>query len=725
MNKILEVADQYYVLATSILADHDTRVLKQGETFAIFDSYGDIQPITHSESGIYHRGTRHLSRLELVIFGDQRPLLLNSTLRDDNGVLKVDLTNCDQNLPDYGFYPRGSIYLHREKFLSDGQCFERLAFSNYGAKDVEIDIGLKIDVDFKDIFEVRGTTRAERGQAKRVVRDGDRLVYEYTGLDSIKRATQIRLSISDFTFDGSQTARIKLKVPKRGSSDLYIVITFADGLDDLATSESYHSGLIQIGTDHAGGRHQYCEIRTSNEEFESWMRRSTDDLVMMTTETDQKLLYPYAGIPWFCAPFGRDGILTALQCLWANPSLAKGVITYCAAKQAQEVNPERDATPGKIIHEVRQGEMANLKEIPFGQYYGSIDSTPLFVALAGQYVDRTGDVELIRAQWPAIEKALFWIDRFGDIDQDGFVEYQRENPNGLVNQGWKDSWDAIFHEDGSDVKGPIALCEVQGYVYLAKVEGAKMAALVGRHDLANDLRWQAERLKECFDLAFWQDDLGTFALALDGNKKPCRVKTSNAGQCLFTGIVKEERLARLAETLLAPESFSGWGVRTVATDAARYNPMSYHNGSVWPHDVSLIAWGLSKYGFQEEVERLFNGLFRSAMYMDLQRMPEVFCGFDRKEGEAPTLYPHACSPQAWAAGSAYIVLQSLLGLSVDSLKKRVSFRFPRLPEALGCVRVSGLRVGNETIDFVAQNYMNDVSVQIVKRGAGVRVVVEK
>ena len=723
MSDILQVADQYYVLATSILADHDTRVLKQGETFAIFDSYGDIQPVTHSEAGVFHKGTRHLSRLELLVFDDQRPLLLNSTLRDDNGLLKVDLTNRDLNLPDHGFYPRGSVYIHREKFLLDDQCMEHVAFSNYGPIDVEINVAVKFDADFRDIFEVRGQTRPQRGELRAPERRGDRIVHSYMGLDGIERFTTFACSRKDFALE-DKMIRMKIKVPARGQEGFYISVAFSENRDEVHR-DSYASGLKKNHADHMAGRQAYCGVRTSNEQFDSWMRRSTDDLVMMTTETDRGGSYPYAGIPWFCAAFGRDGIITALQCLWANPSLAKGVIQYLAATQAKERIPEREATPGKIIHEVRFGEMANLKEIPFGMYYGSIDSTPLFVILGGQYLTRTGDVETIRANWPAFEQAIFWLDRYGDRDGDGFIEYERENPNGLIHQGWKDSTDSIFHADGRDARGPIALCEVQGYAYKAKIEGAKMAEAIGLRDLAESLRNQAEDFKEKFDRAFWLDDLKTFALALDGDKKPCRVKSSNAGHCLFSGIVKDERVPALVETLMAPESFSGWGIRTIAADAARFNPMSYHNGSVWPHDVSLVAWGIAKAGYKDEVERIFNGMFRSAMYMDLQRMPEVYCGFARREGEAPTLYPHACSPQAWAAGSVYVMLQSLLGIKVDGWHKRVSFSRPRLPDSLETVRITGLEVGGETIDVVVQNYVSDVSVQIARRGSGITVTVEK
>jgi glycogen debranching enzyme len=723
LKPFLQVADQYYVLATSVLADRETRVLKQGETFAIFDSYGDIQPVTHAESGVFHRGTRHLSHLEFNVFGDNRPLLLNSTLRDDNGLLKIDLTNRDLVLPSAGFVPKGTLYIHREKFLLDATCFEQVEISNYGPIDVKVDFSYRMGADFKDIFEVRGTRREKRGEQSALKREGDQVTVEYQGLDGIQRTTSFQFSVADFTFE-HETVRFALNVPSRKSVNFQVNVAFRQESQSIPKS-TYKEGLEKIHSDHHAGRKRYCSLRTSNEQFDGWMRRSTDDLVMMTTQTPSGELYPYAGIPWFCAAFGRDGIITAMQTLWANPALSKGVLEFLAKTQAQEHVAERDATPGKIIHEIRRGEMANLKEIPFGLYYGSVDSTPLFLCLTGMYLSRTGDNETIKRIWPAIEKAIFWLDRYGDLDGDGFIEYQRENPNGLVQQGWKDSHDSVFHADGSDARGPIALCEVQAYAYMARIEAAKAAEVTGHHDLADDLRKKAADLKEKFDQSFWLDDLGTYALALDGQKKPCRVFSSNAGQCLFTGIVKPERAEILAKNLMMPESFSGWGVRTISTDAIRYNPMSYHNGSVWPHDCSLIAWGLAKYGYKNEVERIFSGLFRSALYMEQVRMPEVFCGFLRREGEAPTLYPHACSPQAWAAGSVYLMIQSLLGLSIHAGDKRVMLEKPVLPEAIETMRISGLEVDGSTVDLVVQNYHSDVSVQIVHRSPGVSIAVLK
>ena len=737
------VANQYYVLANSVLADHDTRVLKQGETFAVFDPYGDVNSALNSEAGIFHRGTRYLSRSEFCISQAQRPLLLNSTLRDDNGLLKVEMTNPEMEAgatrsgkighrSEFALQ-KGSIHIQREKFLLDDQCHERVSIENFSAREIHLEVVFTVDADFADIFEVRGNQRALRGTRGPISTSATGVRMSYTGLDRVRRTTSISIHDTPAEICGISSGGVQFRIPlhiqSKRSVQFLIEITFSEGVSErVAASDDtchFRAGLTRVKDLHNLGKSRFCQVKTSNERFESWLQRSTDDLVMMTTETPEGHLYPYAGIPWFCAAFGRDGIITALECLWANPELSKGVLQLLADTQAKEKNPAQDATPGKIIHEVRFGEMAALKEIPFGKYYGSIDSTPLFVCLAGAYFTRTGDLGLIESIWTELELALNWMEHYGDSDQDGFIEYQRENADGLVQQGWKDSHDSIFHENGEDAVGPIALAEVQGYCYMAYVEGARLAHATGRDTLVSTFSKKAEQLKIRFDQKFWLEDLGTYALALDGKKNPCRVASSNAGQCLFTGIVRPERAAQLVKTLMGPESFSGWGIRTVATSAARYNPMSYHNGSVWPHDTALVALGMAKMGFKVEAERIFNGLFRSANYMSLYRMPEVYCGFIKRDGEAPTLYPNACSPQAWAAGAVYMLLQALLGLQISAEDKHVRFCKPRLPESLESVKLSGLRVGDANLDLVVQNYHSDVSVQIVRRSGDVSVTVEK
>jgi glycogen debranching enzyme len=696
-------------------------VLKHGETFAVLDRRGDIRPGDPGEEGVYHEGTRHLSEFQVTLHGE-RPLLLSSAILRDNVLLSVDLTNADMFRGGDLVARRSGLHLHRSVLLWRGTCYTRLAIENYEDREVDGELGFGFDADFADIFEVRGVSRARRGQTKVEVRGDARVRFTYEGLDRVTRTTQLWFSPPPEDLSAhAATFGLRLKARERRTFELTVSCSSATraiepGVFDVAIADAERERLVS--------EEAFGQLESSDGEFDGWLEQSRADLCMMTTRTPQGPL-PYAGVPWFNAPFGRDAIVTALQTLWVNPALAAGVLRFLAATQATTVDEAKDAQPGKILHESRRGEMANLHEIPFDRYYGSVDATPLFVVLAAAYLRTTGDLALVREVWPHIEAAVEWLDRYGDLDGDGFVEYERLSSEGLVHQGWKDSGDCIFHADGTPAKGPIALAEVQAYAFGAWEGAAEIAAALGWTNYAERMRVHAADLRDNFDRGFWSPECSTYALALDGEKRRCEVRSSNAGQCLFTGIVREHRSGAVVGNLFSHEGFSGWGVRTIATSEARYNPMSYHNGSVWPHDNALIAAGLSRYGYRAHALRVLEALFDASLFMDLNRLPELFCGFPRRPRQGPTLYPVACSPQSWASGATFLLLQSVLGLSVDAPGRRLVLRQPVLPARLQWLELRGIRVGDATLDLELVRHEDDVTVRLLKREGRAEIVVVK
>jgi len=558
---------------------------------------------------------------------------------------------------------------------------------------------------------VRGMHRACRGTVTAECCGQSEIALGYQGLDGKRLQTMVRFAPPPKLISTS-IASYTLELQPNESRSVYITVTCSHG-ERAADPPPFRKGLRGAFEEHRTASRGMATVVSSNNIFNEVICRSMADLAMLTTKTFEGP-YPYAGIPWYSTTFGRDGIITALQMLWCDARIAKGVLRRLAAFQAKSFDPPSDAQPGKILHEMRGGEMAALGEVPFGLYYGSADATPLFVLLAGLYVQHTGDIETWGELWPNVEAALRWIDGPGDPDKDGFVEYQRADQNGLVNQGWKDSQDAVFHADGTLAEGPIALCEVQGYVYAAKRLAACGARRLGKHTLAAALDAAAGELAARFEAAFWCEDIGSYALALDGQKRPCRVRSSNAGQVLFSGIAAPEHAEAVTRDLMRPSFFSGWGIRTVAREEHRYNPMSYHNGSVWPHDNSLIAAGFARYGHKDAVNRVFKGLFDAASYMGLRRLPELYCGFQRGRERGPTLYPVACSPQAWAAGTPLLLLQSCLGLEFDPDRKEIRLRNPRLPSFLEEVTLSNLRLGQSTVDLQLRRHEHGVSLQALR-----------
>jgi glycogen debranching enzyme len=713
----IEVVEEspFYIPMTGPAA-RPRRALKHDDTFVVLDSHGDIGASAGGPDGLFNADTRYLARLELVLDGVQ-PLLLGSNLRDDNSALTVDLTNPDVYRNERIVLQKDMLHIVRTIFLWRGTAYQRIGLQNHGEGIASFDLTLLFDNDFADLFEVRGERRLRRGIGSSKLLGPADVALEYNGLDGKLRSTALqfdprptRLAVNAATFH--------LDLAPQQASSLFVSV--ACNKPAVLKPSPFFRGLLAHRREMRQSTSGATSIETSNNIFNEVLCQSMADLNMLMTETPQGR-YPYAGIPWYSTTFGRDGLITALQMLWIDPRVARGVLKRLAFYQAKSIDPLADAEPGKILHEMRGGEMAALREVPFAQYYGSVDATPLFVLLAGLYVERTGDDETLAELWPAIEAALRWIDGAGDPDQDGFVEYQRASEQGLANQGWKDSYDAIFHADGRLAEGYIALSEVQAYVFAGKHLAARGALRLGLVDRARQLEADAQRLAERFEEAFWCDDLGTYALALDGAKQPCKVRTSNAGQLLFTGIARHDRARMVAADLMRPHFFTGWGIRTVARGEARYNPMSYHNGSIWPHDNALIALGLARYGLKQSVEHVFKGLFDAASYMDLRRLPELFCGFQRERRRGPTLYPVACAPQAWASATPFTLLEAALGLEFDVQRGEIRLRNPRLPAFLNEVILRELQLGPSSVDLRVHRHGDDVSLEVLRTRGQIQV----
>ncbi len=715
----ISVKSEFYVATGWPPVEERVRVLKYGTMFAVFDRYGNIRASGLGEHGLYYRETRYLSRLRLFL-GETPPLFLSSGVRSDNSLFSADLTNVDILNGESVALPRGTIHLVRSRLLYDGVCYEQMRLTNYGAELVHLPLRIEFAADFADVFEVRGVTRPKRGERLPDIVERDRVMLRYCGLDGFTRCTQLSCTPAP-TEISPQHMIVHADLKPRETVRIQLIV-HCESVEP--TADTFDSALYAVAAKASEAQAEGCRIQTSNHQFNNWLNRSLSDVHMMiigNPETD----YPYAGVPWFSTVFGRDGIITAMECLWQNPRIAKGVLNYLASTQALEEDPAAEAEPGKIVHETRHGEMANLGEIPFRRYYGSVDSTPLFVMLAGYFYQRTGDLDFVRALWPNIDLALSWIDLYGDRDHDGFVEYERRSSKGLIQQGWKDSSDSVFHADGRLAEPPIALCEVQGYVYAAKKQAAMLANALGDIQRAQKLEDQANALQKRFEALFWCEELSTYALALDGQKRACRVRTSNAGHCLFTNIAAPERAAKVAQVLLADDSFSGWGVRTVSAVERNYNPISYHNGSVWPHDNAMAARGLANYGLTQSAALLLEALFEASCYFEMNRLPELLCGLHRRQGEGPTLYPVACSPQAWSAGTACMLLTASLGLSLDAPARRVVFNRPTLPDSLSCLQIENLQVGDDSVDLTIERHAQNIHVEVVRKNGPVDIIVSK
>ena len=680
--------------------------LKDNDGFLVADGRGDL---TGDSDGLFREDTRILSRFTLTI-GGKAPSLLSSDVSQDNVLFRAHLTN--RRLPELGgrATPEGVVHVERARLLWEGRIYERIGLENYGRSAVPAALRFDFAADFADIFEVRGHARDRRGRMLPPALARDRVTLGYEGLDGVVRTCTIAFSQPPDRLE-AEFAGIAVELAEHARLWLYLEI----GPEQPATPcrERFRAALARARVSMRRKRRGGASVDSSARQFAAWIAKARADLALLATEFSTGP-YPCAGIPWFTTPFGRDGIITALQVLWLDASYARGVLRYLASRQATETIPFQEAAPGKIMHETRGGEMAALREVPFGCYYGGVDTTPLFVMLAGAYARRTGDMTTIDALWPALEAAMAWIDGAGDSNGDGFLDYPAVPGPGLVNQGWKDSSDSIFHADGSVPQGPIALVEVQGFVFAARRAMAMLAERRGERDAAQRWRRRAKELRAAVEERFWMPEVGFYAIALDHAGAQCRVRGSNAGQLLYTQLPSQRRAALVAAQLLSGAFNDGWGIRTLAQDEPRFNPMSYHNGSVWPHDTALCAAGIAHYGDRTAAARLLSELFDASVHFGT-RLPELYCGFPRRPGEPPVGYPVACLPQAWSSGSVFMLLQACLGLSIDAAERLVEIDRPELPADIDRLTIRNLAVADTTIALCFERVGGRVAVAPLAR----------
>ncbi len=722
---VVKVGSDYYVLASSLASRRSNQVLANGQSFAVFEAAGDIIDSPLEAFGFFSSDTRHLSRFEMQIAG-ATPYFLNSYLSDDRAQFRATLTNPDlgkRHSPDW--LPRNSIRVDRGWVLDGDALYHQLSLRNYGAA-VEIEIDFFYGVDFADVFEVRGLHRARRGQMLNPSVEGNRVELRYRGLDNLTRSTELLFDCAPHRIEAQRAVFVqRLKSGENRKLECRITAGGKSPSNSARVSDgarNFSAAVKERQSELSRFRNGWASISASDSEFESMIRRSVVDLTSIVTRTDGGA-FIMAGVPWFATLFGRDSIITALSILPFHPEIATRTLRTLAKLQGDTVNEARDEQPGKIVHEIRSGEMAATGEVPFGRYYGSVDSTPLFLWLYGRCVGSTGDLALANELWPNVERAIEWIERWGDRDGDGYVKYLRETPRGLDNQGWKDSADAIFHHDGELARPPIALAEVQGYVYAACMSVASVAALLGQGQVAARLLTRAAALKRSFERDFWLDREGMIALALDADGRPCRVMASNGAHCLATGLVEGERAAAMCRRLMADDMYSGWGIRTLSRNEQRYNPMSYHNGSVWPHDNAMAALGLARAGDHSGVVKVLDGLFDASGQLNTSSLPELFCGFRREAGLGPVPYPVACYPQAWSAASIFMILQAMLGMRVLGFERRVVFDTHVIPSWLDWLSIDGLKVGDGHVSFVLRHSPNGAAIEVKEKSDGVRVEV--
>ncbi|WP_061809559.1 amylo-alpha-1,6-glucosidase [Rossellomorea vietnamensis] len=696
------------------------RVIKENNLFLLTDEQGDITSEHSYGLGLYKNDTRYLSKLNVKI-NHQKPILLHSD-GSENYMSTILSTNPHQEEEGNLILWRESVEIERKRFIYDDVLYETIKTKNYYPKPVSFELSIEVDVDFNDMFIVRGFQTGKVGKRTGQKVEDQSLIFQYEGADGINRATNIHwdAEAKNVNETGEVTFQVELQHEEERSITLMIVpLENGETRDDLLPVEEALQRLRVSYKEWSAG---LTKVETDYDPLQRLVDRGLSDLRVLLNDTGYGK-FPVAGLPWFGVPFGRDSLIAALQMIAFQPQVAKGTLFTMASEQGTKVDPWRDEQPGKIMHEIRYGELANTNQIPFTPYYGTIDATPLFLVLLTEYVKWTGDFGTFKRLSDNVKNALKWIDQYGDRDGDLFLEYHQESSKGIANQGWKDSGDSIVHRNGDYADTPIALVEVQGYVYQAKRGLAAIYEALEDHETASRLKAEAKNLQERFEQEFWMDDLEFYAIALDRKKEKVGTITSNPGHVLFSGIMTGDRAEKVSQTLTGDSMFSGYGIRTMGKGEAGYNPMSYHDGSVWPHDNSMTLLGLSKLGLTAEAKKVMSGLIEASHHFEYDRLPELFCGYESTIGKA-VKYPVACSPQAWAAGTPLVFVQSLLGLFPNSLQKEIHL-YPILLNGMNTLTVHNIAIGDGVLSLSVVRNGDKVETTIMENSTGYDIVKEK
>lgn len=679
-------------------------VIKEGDLFLTTEQNGDIDANHDKGYGLYTKDTRFLSKFELTING-QKPSLLSSTA-SKNYVASIRVMEHEDDV--------GAIEAVRDRFIYDGVLYERISFLNYFPTRQQFEVALSFDADFQDMFIVRNFRSGDVGEKTGQTVQGRSMSIGYKGKDNVTRESLIQWNRDEINAneEGKVTFELDLN-PKQEESIVFTVMPVIDG--QKSTVSSYDEAFRQLESSYQEWVEKGTKVDSDLPLFNDVFQRGAEDLRMLMTDVGYGDV-PVAGLPWFAVPFGRDSLITALFMLPYRPDQVKGTLRTLAHYQGTKVDQNRDEQPGKIMHEIRFGELSTTNQTPFTPYYGTNDATPLFIVLAVEYYHWTGDAELIQELQSNIDRALEWINTYGNSDGYGFVQYAQEASKGFPNQGWKDSKNSIVHQDGQFADAPIALSEVQGYVYQAKNNLAPVYRALGLEGAADQLEIEAEKLKNLFEKDFWMEDESFYAIALDGHKQPVKSITSNPGHVLMSEMLQDDRAKHVAERLVADDLFNGYGVRTMTPQSAGYYPMSYHAGSVWPHDNAMCLIGLSRLGLKEEAIHIVEGLLEAAKGFEYLRLPELFCGHDRSLGY-PVPYPTTCSPQAWSATSSFIFLQTVLGVQPNALTKEVTLD-PVLPQGMNDLHVDGMSIGEGSLSLTIKRNADRYDVTVEKNTTG-------